>query len=221
VPAQTAEQVETFVQKTVEYERAQAGQPGLRRVLAIADGQEESFAVYARLFLEDFPDRFETELLVPLAGKVATQVTQELSAGPLIAAYFGHGSLTMWGKDRLFTVEDVPELESAVHLPVVLNLTCLTGLFTHPKTGSLAEALLFEPEKGAVAVLAPSSLTLAGDQSFLTQPLVKAVADHPEFTLGELHLAARRQVDPEQPGQWEVMETFMLFGDPALRLPLR
>jgi hypothetical protein len=189
-------------------------------VLAIADGQEESFAVYARLFLEDFPDGFETELLAPPPGEVPTNITQELSSGPLIAAYFGHGSLTMWGKDRLFTVEDVSNLESGAPVPVVLNLTCLTGLFTHPKTGSLAEALLFEPGKGAVAVLAPSSLTLAGDQSFLTQPLVKAIADHPEYTLGELQLAARRQVDPSQPGQWDVMETFMLFGDPALRLPL-
>ena len=103
----------------------------------------------------------------------------------------------MWGKDKLFTVEDVPKLEPGSRLPMVLNLTCLTGLFTHPKSQSLAEALLFEPGKGAVAVLAPSSLTLAGDQSFLTQPLVKAISSHPDYTLGELPLAARRQVDPD------------------------
>jgi hypothetical protein len=127
----------------------------------------------------------------------------------------------MWGKDRLFTVEDVPRLQPGSRLPVVLNLTCLTGLFTHPKTASLAETLLFEPDRGAVAVLAPSSLTLAGDQSFLTQPLVNAITSHPEYTLGELHLAARRQVAADQPGQWDVMETFLLFGDPALRIPLR
>jgi hypothetical protein len=83
---------------------------------------------------------------------------------------------------------------------------------------SLTEALLFNPSGGAAAVLAPSSLTLAYDQSFLSQPLVAEILAHPQSRLGEVHLAARRQVALDTPGKRDVMMTFMLFGDPALRL---
>jgi hypothetical protein len=223
VPARTPQQVEAFVEKTLQYERQPREDANNMQVLAVADGQDPSFASYARLFLDSFHEGIRSQLISPSPGdsQASAQVIRSLSSGPLLAAYFGHGSLTMWGKDRLFTVEDVPKLENTGRFTVVLNLTCLTGFFTHPKTESLAEALLFQPGKGAVAVLAPSSLTLPGDQSFLTEPFVKELVNHPEYTLGELHLAARRLIPADQPGQRDVMQTFMLFGDPALRLPLR
>jgi hypothetical protein len=47
---------------------------------------------------------------------------------------------------------------------------------------------------------------------------VTEILAHPESRLGEVHLAARRQVAPDTPGKRDVMMTFMLFGDPALRL---
>jgi hypothetical protein len=133
-------------------------------------------------------------------------------------AYFGHGSVNMWGKDRLFTTADVASLSNHAHLPVVLNMTCLNGLFTHPQVESMAEALLWQPQAGAVAVLAPTSLTLPTDQSFLSTPLVQALQDQAGVTLGEALLQARRQVPLHDPGTRDVMETFLLFGDPALNV---
>ncbi len=217
VPARTPQQVEAFVEKTLEFERQPKGDIRDIQVLAIADGQEPIFASYAQMFLDGFQKDLRSRLISPPPGdtQANTHIIDALSAGPLIAAYFGHGSLTMWGQDKLLSVEDVPRLENTNHLTVVLNLTCLTGLFTHPKTESLAETLLFQPGKGAVAVLAPSSLTLPTDQSFLTESFVKELVDHPGVSLGELHLAARRSVAVDQPGQRDVMQTYMLFGDPA------
>jgi hypothetical protein len=145
-------------------------------------------------------------------------VRDEMAKGHMLVAYFGHGSLNMWGKDKLFTADDAASLTESDDLPIVLNLTCLTGLYTHPKVESLAEALLFQPGAGAVAVLAPSSLTLAADQTFLTRPFVQALLESPHAALGDVHLAARRQVDAAQEGPRDVMLTFMLYGDPALRV---
>ena len=98
-------------------------------------------------------------------------------------------------------------------------MTCLTGLFTHPKAESLAETLLWDASGGAVAVLAPTSLTLPGDQSLLSHALVKAFLQNPSTPIGELLYQARRQVPTDTQGALDVMETFLLFGDPALRLP--
>ncbi len=124
----------------------------------------------------------------------------------------------MWGKDKLFTVEDVLTLADNQSPPVVVNMTCLTGLFTHPKAESLAEVMLWKADGGAVALLAPSSLTLPGDQSYLSDALVDALFSNPDARLGEIHLNARRQVPSDSSGALDVMNTYMLFGDPALHV---
>jgi hypothetical protein len=77
--------------------------------------------------------------------------------------------------------------------------------------------LLLQPGAGAVAVLAPTSLTLAADQSRLSMPLMDGLLRHPEWTLGDALLQARRQIPQGILGMEDVMLTFQWFGDPALR----
>lgn len=146
----------------------------------------------------------------------AERVAAELGRGPAVVAYFGHGSITQWGKQGLLRADALPDLRAASssRLPVYLNFTCLTGLFTHPRVTSLAEALLFAPEGGAVAVLAPSSLTLPFDQHALTDALASTLASG--TPLGEQLLAAWRAVPVDRPESRDVRRTFLLFGDPAL-----
>ena len=221
LPARTPDQAATYAAKTLAYERDLAMERHPYRILAVADGQEPGFQRDARAWLELFPPPAQTELLAPSPGEseVASSIQKAIREGTSFVAYFGHGSVNMWGKDQLFTAEEAARLDNLDRLPVVLNMTCLTGLFTHPKVESLAEALLFNPNGGAAAVLAPSSLTLAYDQSFLSEPLVKEILAQPEARLGEIHLAARRQINLDTPGKRDVMLTFMLFGDPAIHLP--
>ncbi len=221
VPARTAEQVHIFVEKTLAYERSMAEGDGLVSVLAVADGFEPSFRWDAEAFLDLFAQDTPSDLIAPDPGDTDTssQIEEKLEDGVSLLAYFGHGSLSMWGKDRLFTVEDAAGLNNAAQLPVVLNMTCLTGLYTHPEVDSLAETLLFNKNGGAAAVLAPSSLTLAVDQSFLSRPLIEEMLEDPQATLGDIHLSARRRISLDSPGMRDVMMTFMLFGDPALSLP--
>ena len=113
--------------------------------------------------------------------------------------------------------EDVKSLSNSSHLPVVINMTCLTGLFIHPKVASLVETLLFYDQGGAVAMLAPTSLTLPSSQSYLSQALVEGMMQNPTATLGEVFLQAQRKVPAGDAGALEVLLTFLLFGDPALR----
>jgi hypothetical protein len=50
--------------------------------------------------------------------------------GSLLVNYIGHGSINQWGKDLIFTTADAAALANGKCLPVVINMTCLTGLFT-------------------------------------------------------------------------------------------
>ncbi len=220
IPAQTPEQVQTYVDKALAFE-AQSGGEWRKRILAVADGQEKYFTGDAQTFLNAFGSDFSTELYAPPANTPDTsqETLARLEQGDLLVAYFGHGSLNQWGKDRIFTTQEAAALQNADRLPVVVNMTCLTGLFTHPKVDSLAETLLFAPEGGAAAVLAPTSLTLASDQSFLSTPFAQALREDSAAALGDVFLRAQRAVPTENPGSRDVLLTFLLFGDPAL--PLR
>jgi len=220
MPARTPQQVRTLVEKTLAYEQRSSKGDWQRRVVTVADGQDPSFRTDAEAFLQQFPAGYEAVGVFPEAGAADAnrEVQRQLGEGSLLVAYFGHGSVTQWGKDRIFTTADASGLANGDHLPVVLNMTCLTGLFTHPQVDSLAETLLWQAGGGAVAVLAPTSLTLAIDQTFLSRPLVEALLHDRELTLGEAVLQAKRQVPTEGAGTRDVMQTFLLFGDPALRL---
>ncbi len=220
VPARAASQVRAFVEKTLAYEQSAPGGDWRRRVLAVADGQEPSFKQDAQGFLEPFNTNYQTVLVNPPANtpNANRQILASMNDGDLIVAYFGHGSVTQWGKDDLFTVKDSPALKNGNRLPLIVNMTCLTGLFTHPKVESLAEALLWKSDGGAVAVLAPTSLTLASDQSYLSTAFVQAYLADPSARLGDWVLQAWRAVPQDEPGSQDVLRTFLLLGDPALRL---
>ena len=219
IPARDAQQVKTLAAKTLAYEQKAPSGEWRKRVLAIADGQEASFRGDAQAFL-DHLSSYSTTLFGPEAGaaNIQQQVKRYMDEGYWLVAYFGHGSVNQWGKDRIFTAADVSSLANGNRLPIVVNMTCLTGLFTHPKATSLTETLLWQPEGGAVAALAPTSLTPANDQSFLSNAIAQALLDDPNARLGQLLLRAQRQVPLQDPGTREVVETFLLFGDPALRM---
>jgi hypothetical protein len=218
-PARTAEQVRTFVAKTLAYE--QDAPPGEWRshVLAVADGQEPIFRDDAQRFIDQFTG-YQTSLLNPPAGapQASEEIVRDLNEGSAIVGYFGHGSVTQWGKDNLFTVKDGAALQNGARLPVIINMTCLTGLFTHSKVQSLTETLLWQANGGAVALLAPTSLTLGSDQSFLSNALVQALLQDRTARLGDVFVQAQRAVPAQNDGTRDVLRTFLLFGDPALKI---
>ena len=220
IPARTPNQVITIVNKILTYERRAGKEKWRRKVLAVADGQDAAFTNDAKSFLENFSNDFVGTLYAPQAGVVTAnqQIRKYINKGIFLLAYFGHGSIDMWGKDHLLSNEDLPSLNNLDQLPVVLNVTCLTGLFTHPKLESMAETFLWQNQGGAISVLAPTSLTLPSDQDFLSQQLAQGFAGRMEPTIGKIFLSAQRQIPLDTPGQLEVLLTFLLFGDPALRL---
>jgi hypothetical protein len=219
VPARAAEQVRTFVAKTLAYEQDAPPGEWRARVLAVADGQEAIFRDEAQRFLDQFSG-YQTTLLNPPAGapQASADIVRDVNEGRAIVGYFGHGSVTQWGKDNVFTVKDVAALQNGARLPVVVNMTCLTGLFTHPRVQSLTETLLWQTDGGAVALLAPTSLTLGSDQSFLSDALVQALLKDRAARLGDVFVQAQRAVPAQGSGTQDVLRTFLLFGDPALKI---
>ena len=225
IPARDALQVQQYVAKLIQYENeivhSTPAPAWTKMITAVADGSDAQFQADAQRFLENFPTPFTVDLFAPAADQagVSETIRNKIDSGSLLLAYFGHGSLQMWGKDQLFSVSDVGLLQNNDQPFVLFNLSCLTGLFTHPQVESLAESLLLKPAGGAVAALAPTSLTTPNDQWFLSQAFAKSLAADPTARLGDHFVAAQKAIPAESDSTRDVLRTFLLFGDPAMNLP--
>ena len=216
-PAQSADQLATMVAKTLEYEQGDRSAEWRRRAFLAADDDEPGFAAEAAAFaagLTGYSTR--TITLTDDGSQARADLREAFETGTGFIGYFGHGSVTLWAQEKILSVDDVAKLSNREQLPIIFTVTCLTGLFEHPNTSSLGEALLRAKGGGAVAGLVPSSAALLPDQSVLAQALAASLAAQP--TLGEAVLEAQTSLADSTGGLREILLTFNLLGDPALSL---
>lgn len=228
IPARDPGQLRAALAKLERWEEGPARDGDWRQAaLLLADPSEPGFRADAEAFgaalgqafdLQDAPLAVPPDASGDSRGDVSASILARFEAGLGLTVYIGHGTRTQWGRDRLLDLEGVAALRNAARPGLVLNFSCLIGAFDHPGEASLAEALLLAPRGGAAAVIAPSSLTLATDQSPLAAGLARALADPAVPRLGDALLRARDALDLSRAGAEEVAFSFLLFGDPALRL---
>ena len=133
--------------------------------------------------------------------------------GRLLINYDGHGSQAIWDSDDVFENEDALSLENGSKLPLVVAMNCLNGLFHDVYQDSLAEALLANPNGGAVMVWASSALTDPTGQDLMNQDLYRSLFDGENPAVGDAVLAAKANVTDQ-----DTRNTWILFGDPSMRL---
>jgi hypothetical protein len=142
-----------------------------------------------------------------------TDIINAINQGPLMVNYIGHGSLEVWTGASILSTSDVNALSNSNHLPVFVMMTCLNGYFPNPSRDSLAEALLRNNGSGAVAVWASSGMTEPNAQSQMNKQFYQLVFGKDAMTLGEAMQKAKEGV-----GDRDVRRTWILFGDPTMRI---
>jgi Peptidase family C25 len=125
----------------------------------------------------------------------------------------GHGAEEQWSGSDIFDTNAVATLTNTSQLPVFFTMDCLNGFFQDVYAQPLGVVLLLAPNGGGVAVLASSGLNPAPPQTRLDKFVVQNALSNTRPTLGESILKAKSQI-----GDINVRETFILFGDPAMRI---
>ena len=146
------------------------------------------------------------------AAAAKAALLDAITRGQRVVNYTGHGNVNQWHGD-LLTNEDAVVLDNADHLPVFLMMTCLNGYFNDPSLDSLAEKLLMNPRGGAVAVWASSGQTLPGGQWAVNQEMYRQMFSAPQVRIGDAARAAKVATTDV-----DVRQTWILFGDPTMRL---
>ncbi len=217
IPAQNPEMLSIWIAKSIANENAWQA-INERSILAISDGQESFFASDAKQFLNQFSTNYQTNELdiVNNDQDAGSKVVSAIDPSIYLITYFGHGSIDTWGKDQILNGKIINQLPPNLNLPIYMNMTCLSGYFIHPIQESLAEKLLFQKSSGAVTVIAPTSLTTADNQKNLSDNFAEQIQDKTNKHLGEVMLKTWQNMDSSNDAIYEVMLSFMLFGDPAL-----
>lgn len=145
------------------------------------------------------------------------------NAGNSIVSYFGHSSWHQWGEEQFLrwsrnpVENDVAGLRNGYRLPVVLEMTCYTGYFHHPEYPTLDESLLVQSGGGAIATWGASGEGLTGGHRLLLDGFYDAVLAGPEADMGSAILAGKTKLYEFGFNQ-DLLDTFVLLGDPALMI---
>ncbi len=135
--------------------------------------------------------------------------------------YTGHGATSRWAHEQIWTLDDVPSLQNAGELPIVMTFNCLDGYFAYPKEDNyaIAEVMNRYPNGGSVAAISPTGLGFTNDQHRYRQILMEEIFNHQQPTLGQALLATNRRYYDER-GPHYMVDTMTIFGDPALPMPV-
>ncbi len=145
--------------------------------------------------------------------------------GSLFVNYFGHGYYGGWGKNPVFFKTDhinslAPDNEK---LSILLSFTCQDGYYIWPHQlttrDSLAEVITRTPGKGAAASWSPTGWGTNRGHERLNYGFLESVFVHGSPKLGtaiqnSLLTLWNSGRDLDQ------IDTYLLFGDPAMRIAL-
>ncbi len=215
LPVRTAAEARAMVDKLRAY--AAASGTWTRDALFVADSATGfDFEAASARVAERLLPRMNIETVVigqSTHDAARAKLLKYLDAGQLLVNYLGHGSSAAWGSGQMLTTDDAKSLTNGDRLPIVAAMTCLNGFFHGPDPESLAEALVRAPHGGVIAVWASSGLTDGHAQIAMNQRFMHELYHEQVGTLGELLLAAKAASTDR-----DVLRTWLLFGDPTLKL---
>ncbi|MFC1851495.1 C25 family cysteine peptidase, partial [candidate division CSSED10-310 bacterium] len=225
--AESAGDVDTQVQRTIEYEQMPATQQdwfkkGVGIGSAEGPGHDNEYDYQhidnIRADLLGYDYTLVDQVYDP--GASASQVSAAVNAGRGIINYCGHGSTTSWGTTG-FSTTSINALTNDNMLPFIFDVACVNGEFDGPTC--FAEAWMratngSEPT-GAIGIYASSinqSWSPPMDGQDEMNDLLVAEA---YFSFGAICYAGScKMIDMNGSGGVSMFDTWHVFGDPSVRV---
>ncbi len=228
----TLEEAFAVVERIISYENNPAPWRWNSRSLFIADQADQAgnFPQLSDDAANQLPGGIKVQRvylgvthLSPSVARLA--ILDAFNQGQVLVNYVGHGGVQSWSEADLLTTNEFQFLDNPVQLPFVLPMTCLEGYFVIPSPvdkdySSLAESITRLPEKGAIASFSPTGFGIASGHDYLNRGIFQAIFDLRQWQVGPASTQAKIFLFSSTPNYHDLLETYLLFGDPALKLRL-
>ncbi|NOG47424.1 MAG: hypothetical protein HND50_19435 [Calditrichaeota bacterium] len=178
IPATTTEELNNYIDKIEEYQSNPIASQWRNKALFISGADSTSFENFSRRPAFRAQSTRLIRVKLPqniMAYKLNTkrnwdivgidpefghnrELIEYIDDGVTFINFFGHGGGGVWSDNGIFDLSHVEDLNNKGQYPFIASMTCFTGAFENPGKEGLAEKILVAQEKGAIAVLASSSV---------------------------------------------------------------
>ena len=233
LPVDSAEQLQTVLEKTLAYEREMDQGHWRRKVNLVAGiggfGVVEDRVIESttkKLLTEMIPHSYDVSVtfaswsspFCPDPRKFHETVVERLNEGSLFWVYVGHGHYQQLDRVRMginqypiLDVTQVDRIHSQAGLPIAIFLACSTCGFDYSQD-CLGEELIKQP-RGPVAVLGGSRVTMPYGMAVMSLELMRDFfSESGSGTLGELVMRAKHQMLAE-PSEGSFRDTVDVIGE--------
>ncbi|MDX1432212.1 MAG: C25 family cysteine peptidase [Gammaproteobacteria bacterium] len=218
LPVIDAAELRAFTAKIAAYEAA-TGDAWKHRVLLAADAPDDggNFPADSELVAGEIPEDLGVERIYGDSVDPATATQRLIGAlndGRGFVNFIGHGSSIAIGNRNLLRIDDLERLANGDRLPVLTAQTCLAGQFGFPGVDGIGELLVLSPDRGAIAVWAPSGLSMNNRARVLGQGFYRGTFAGGERIIGESILGSQIRYLESHADEY-LLDIYNLIGDPA------
>jgi hypothetical protein len=230
-PVQTIPQVQAMVSNVLNYEQAIPTGGWNTRLAFVADNTDSAgnFAAGSNLVADHLvPSGYSVEKIYylvthPSLSSARTAIQNAFQQGRLIISYNGHSGIDLWASEGLLKDTDISSLTSGLQQPFLAPMTCQEGYFIWPKPpgndySALAESIVRVAGKGAIASFSPTGWGLSSGHDYLNKGLYRAIFEQDQTRIGAAVTLAKYYLYTQTAAHRELIETYVLLGDPALKL---
>jgi hypothetical protein len=238
IPAKSPADVTAVVDKILTYEDNATSGAWQRKAVFVADNKDDAtydFHDLSEQVRTTLPLGYDTTGIyynassaLDTSAEMKTAVKSAFDRGAVYLQWFGHASRVQWGKDRVWERDDAANLARNSVWPLTAEYSCWAGYYINVQGSGqygnseqvLAEAMLLAPKKASLADFSPSGLHVGSALVTLDKALTDALFTHRMDRVGLAVNAAKVGYFGEASGAYDVIDTQLLFGDPATQLKL-
>lgn len=236
LPVNTPAELAAMVNKIIAYELNPAPGPWRTKAVFVADNPDQAgpFGAFSDAAAALLPPEVEItkiylgtpEFPTNQALRAQQATLEAFNAGAVFFNYVGHSSVSNWAAEQLFGVNTLPQVRNGNYYPIMLPMTCLEGSYHNPRFAGVSESVVRLSSGGAVASWAPTGLGVATGHDYLHTAFYRAVFDEGVRGLGlattaaKLHMFINARFPSGAPRFHDLLDTYVLLGDPATRFAL-
>jgi hypothetical protein len=248
LPVRTVAQAEITVAKILGYEQAPPAGAWRQRMLFVSDNTHSStgqpdpagnFEVlneaviamlpsgYApvRVYYDPYPtDDNRESFRYDTPAQTTNAILEAINQGYLVVNYVGHAGTPIWAHEWLLVApsrdrNDVAQMINGPRLSIGLSMGCLSGNFADPTYRSLDAEMAMASTGGTVASWGATGFGVATGHDHLHQGFYDALFRQGVTRLGLITTIAKVDLFTATQSHRDLIDTFVLLGDPATRLP--
>jgi hypothetical protein len=153
--------------------------------------------------------------------EVNTEIDRSIESGSLLTCYVGHGGAMGAASERIITIGQITNYRNINRLTLFVSATCEFGRIDDNERVSAGEWFALNPIGGAIALMTTTRAVYFSTNSVTTGSFFEQVflrdMDQKPRTFGDIITDTKNNINT---GVSNNKRSFMLLGDPALRIAL-